>query len=120
MDVFTLSYASLAVFVGFQFVFFYLYSKVFAAKECFLPTSTRLQTFLDKFSLEKGLIIGVIIGLIGFGLSIYAVKVWSDTGFGALDSRVLLRTVAPALFLIALSMQVFLCSFFISFLQIES
>jgi len=120
LDVFTLSYAALAVFIGFQFAFFYAFSKVFAAKQGFLPPSKRLLKFLQVFSLEKGLITGLLIGLAGLGLSFYAIKIWQATGFGALDSRSLLRVVAPAIFLLALSLQIFLCSFFISFLQIES
>lgn len=119
-DVLTLSYTSLAVFTGFQFVFFYLFSKVFATKQGFLPESQRLQTFLNFFSLEKGLILALIIGMIGLGLSVYAVTIWYNASFGALDSRELLRIVAPSLFLLALSLQILLCSFFVSFLQIES
>jgi len=119
-DVLTLSYTSLFVFTGFQFVFFYLFSKVFATRQGFLPTSKRLKAFLSKFTLEKGLIVGLLPGLAGLGLSIYAVMIWYDTSFGALNSRELLRIVAPSLFLLALSFQVMLCSFFLSFLQIES
>jgi len=119
-DVLTLSYTSLFVFTGFQFIFFYLFSKVFATKQGFLPKSNRLETFLNRFSLEKGLIIGLFLGFVGLGLSVYAFMLWFDTSFGALNSRELLRIVGPALFLLALSMQVMLCSFFLSFLQIES
>jgi glycosyltransferase involved in cell wall biosynthesis len=119
LDVNTLLFAFAAIVLGFQGVSFAVFARVYALNEGLLPRDPKLETLLDRFTLETGLAIGGVITAIGVGAAIYAVVTWSRTGFGALDARATLRTAIPAVTAICLGGQVILTSFLLSFLGLR-
>ena len=64
-DVDTLVAASAMIVIGFQAVLFWLFTQVYAGSEGFLPEEPKVQRVLEKLSLERGLVLG---GLIGLGI----------------------------------------------------
>jgi hypothetical protein len=66
-----------------------------------------------------GLIIGVILFVLGIGGSVYALYIWNDRLYGALDPAVTMRIVIPSVTALALGVQVIFSSFFLSVLGLK-
>ncbi|MEW6302570.1 MAG: glycosyltransferase family 2 protein [Verrucomicrobiota bacterium] len=119
LDVHTLFYAALGVLIGFQAVWFAVFTKIFAISEGLLPEDPRMNKVFKVITLEVGLIIGVLLVVIGLGGSIYAVSSWGQTSFGPLEPTKTLRTIIPAGLCLALGSQIMLSSFFLSVLGLK-
>lgn len=118
-DVHTLLYAFIATLLGFQFVAFAVFTKVFAITEGLLPPDPRLTRFFRWVKLETGLLVGGLLVAFGIGGSIFAVSHWASESFGALDPDRMLRIVMPAVFAVALGVQIVCSSFFLSILGLR-
>ncbi len=84
-DVHTLLYAFISVLLGFQFVAFAVFTKVFAISEGLLPEDPRLNRAFHYITLETGLVVGGLLIAFGIGGSIFAVTGWAKASFPALD-----------------------------------
>jgi glycosyltransferase involved in cell wall biosynthesis len=115
----TLLYAGMAILVGFQAVLFAVFTKIFAINEGLLPEDPRLQRAMRHITLELGLIIGALLVLFGLGFSVYAVGIWGQHSFGALDPLQTLRLIIPAIVALTLGCQLILSSFFLSVLGLR-
>jgi hypothetical protein len=115
-DVGTLLYAVGAVVVGAQAVSFALLTKVYAIEEGFLPRDSRLDRVIDRVGLEKGLLVGAVLFLLGLVAAVLSFTVWNSRGFGELDAAESVRIVVPAVLGFILGAQVWLNSFFLSIL----
>jgi glycosyltransferase involved in cell wall biosynthesis len=118
-DVQTLLYAGVAVLLGFQAVVFAVFTKVFATSEELLPPDPRMTRWLDQLTLERGVVVGSFLVILGFGLSLTAVGVWGERSFGALDPSRTLRLIIPAVVSLTLGCQIILSSFFLSVLRLR-
>ncbi len=118
-DVHTLLYAAMAVLVGCQVVFFSMFSTVFATTEGLLPPPRPRDRVWPSMRLETGLAVGAILAAIGIAGSVYAVWIWKDTTFGALDPSRTLRTVIPSMLALVLGIQTIFNSFFLSLLGLK-
>ncbi len=119
-DVHTLLAASAMWVVGVQLIFFAVFSRLYAAHVGLLPRQRRLEEFLEVFSLEAGLITGLLVALAGLALYVVGVVIWSRAGFGPLDYQRVLRVVIPGTSLLIVGVQVFFSSFLISLLGIRA
>ena len=115
----TLLVASLALLVGQQAILFAMFAKMFTINERLPPSDPRVDRFFTIFTLEKGLILGAGATLVGLVALLFAVNVWRQNQFGPLDYGETMRTVIPAVTLIALGMQSILGSFMISILGMQ-
>lgn len=118
-DVHTLLYSALAILIGFQAVIFATFTKIFAITEGLHPESPRLNKLFRYINLELGLALGVAIMLSGLAGSAYALTDWGTHSFGPIESTKMLRTVIPAVLLLALGCQIILSSFFLSVLGLR-
>jgi hypothetical protein len=118
-DVPALLYAFVSVLLGFQFVAFAVFTKVFAISEGLLPDDPRLNRVFRYITLETGLAVGGLLIAIGILGSILAATVRSRSGFGPLDSGQMLRFVMPSVFSLTLGFQVVCSSFFLSILGLR-
>jgi glycosyltransferase involved in cell wall biosynthesis len=119
LDVHTLVYTCTAIIIGFQFISFFIFSKVFAINHGLLPDSRNMSGLIKHFNLERGLIIGFILFITGLGLTIAAFSIWGRVSFGNLDPVKMLRLVIPGSNLLILGIQVILNSFFLSILDLK-
>ena len=119
-DIHTLMYSSSMVLIGFQFLVFYALTKIFAVENGLLPKSKRYDKLFKYINLEKGLIIGVLLLIIGFFLSYKGLSVWKDTDFGTLRPSDTFRLIIPAVFTIMLGIQIILFSLFFSILGLKN
>ena len=120
LDVHTLLYAAMAVLVGFQAVAFSAFSRVFAVVEGLKPSTSTYDRMFTAFSLESGLLVGVLLVLGGLVGTVYAVGDWAGGSFGALDPRRTLRVAIPAVLALTLGCEVILASFFLSMLGLRT
>lgn len=118
-DVHTLLYAAAAIVVGFQSATFAVFTKIFAINQGLLPEDRRLLRFFRIINLEKGLIVGAVLLMIGFLGSLYAFLIWGQRGFGTLDASSMMRLTIPSVTAIIIGFQVFLSSFFLSILGLN-
>jgi hypothetical protein len=118
-DVDTLVAASAMVVIGFQAVLFWLFTQVYAGSEGFLPEEPKVQRLLEKLSLERGLMLGAVIGLAGLAGLIFSVLYWNGQRFHQLDYEHSLRLMIPSVTALIVSCQVILGTFFLSILGIK-
>jgi hypothetical protein len=118
-DVHTLLIASTLFVSGFQLASLAVFARLYASRAGFLPRREWLEDRIDQFSLEYGLIAGVVLTVAGILLYAAGVAIWAESGFGALDYQQTLRVVIPGSTLVLVGLQTFFYSFLISLLSIK-
>lgn len=118
-DAHTLLFASVAILCGYQSVVFAIFTKVFAIAEKLVPETPRMERLFKVFTLERGLLAGAVMLIVGVGLLIFAVWMWWDKQFGNLDYARTMRVVVPGATLTAIGFQTILSSFFMSVLGLR-
>jgi glycosyltransferase involved in cell wall biosynthesis len=118
-DVHTLLFSSGVALIGFQFVLFYGLTKVFTVENGLLPKSNKYDNLFRSITMEKGLILGFLLMLVGVILSINAYTNWQEINFGDITNNGILRIVIPAVTTMILGVQVILFSLFFSILGLK-
>ena len=118
-DVHTLLYTAIAILLGFQAIAFASFTKLFAILEGLHPPDPEFETIFRYINLEVLLLVGGVLAIGGFGVSVYAVKVWGAHNFGPLDFSHTLRMVIPAVLCLTLGVQAVFCGFFLSVLGLR-
>jgi hypothetical protein len=116
-DVQTMTAAATAVVVGLQAGGLALVSHAFAARLGLLPRSDRVERFLDRFTLEWGLVVGAVMALAGAASFVVAVTRWQRTGFGELATADM-RLPLLGMLLVVAGAQIMLMSFLLSLTRI--
>ncbi|CAM8630369.1 WcaA Glycosyltransferases involved in cell wall biogenesis [Acidimicrobiia bacterium] len=119
LDVSALVYAMAAVLIGFQAILFAAFSRAFVANEGLMPPSPGMQKAFKVLNLERGLIIGLLLLIVGVALAIYGFIHWGSSDFGALDARDAIRLAVPAATLSVLGFETIMGSFFLSVLGLS-
>lgn len=104
---------SLFMVLGYQITITGLYAKAYAQSQPFKVHDKIIEKFYKKFSLEKGIIIGLILFIAGLGMDLFVLTEWIKMGYQNLQ-RGNMATFASTL--IILGMQTFFSSFFLSIL----
>ena len=121
LDIHTLVYTSVCILLGFQFIGFFLFTKLYAATHGLLPSEAHfIEQFNRYFRLERGLMAGAILLLAGLTITLKSFLDWSHTGFGNLDPVKVLRWVIPSAVLILLGVQMILSCFYLSILTLKN
>lgn len=107
----TLLVATLCILLGHQLAFFSIITKSFAIHEGLLPMDRKTLAFKNWFSLEKGIILGGLMMVLGMGLLGCGVWQWGEHGFRGLDYARMMKLIIPATLFIALGFQTFFSSF---------
>jgi glycosyltransferase involved in cell wall biosynthesis len=119
LDVSALVYSMAAVLIGFQAILFAAFSRAFVANEGLMPPSPGMQKAFKVLNLERGLIIGLLMLILGVGLAIYGFIHWGSADFGALNTRDAIRLAVPAATLSVLGFETIMGSFFLSVLGLS-
>jgi hypothetical protein len=121
LNVGTLAMAGMAIAVGFQLIAFAFYTKVFAIAEGLLPEDPKLARAFKIFTLEKGIVAGLLILFAGAALFLHALWIWKQAHYGMLPSMEdNLRRLIPAATLMILGVQTIFSSFFMSVLGLKT
>jgi len=116
LDVTALVYAMVMVLIGSQAIMFAVFARAFAMNEGLLPVSKGLQRAFQVMTLERGLLVGAVLLLVGLGLAVYGLVNWGSKDFGALDTRDAMRVAIPAATTLVLGFETLMASFFLSVL----
>ena len=120
LDVGTMMVSSMLLLVGTQLLWFAIFTRSFAVAEGLLPPNPRLRQILKAFSLEWGLLSGLLLGMAGMGLLGWAFLDWQRAGFQGLAYGTNLRRIIPATTLIMLGIQFLFGSFFLGVLGLKT
>lgn len=120
LDINTLLFSAIAVLIGFQAVAFAVLSKFFAIRAGLRAPDAGFERWLRVVTLEAGLMVGLLLLAAGLALSLGAVWIWQQRGFGHLIPSQMLRWVIPGAMCLTLGCQVILVSFFLGVLRLDT
>src|SRR5208337_4594683 len=118
-DTNTLLVAGMMLIVGVQVLFFALFTKIYCVAAGLLPENRQFTKLLGIFSLERGIVLGLLLILAGAGFLAGAIVKWRAVGFGMMSYPASLRLVIPAVTCMTLGVQTIFSSFFLSILDLE-
>lgn len=119
LSVNTMVYFSSFLILGLNTISLGLYTNIYGINEGLLPQSMFIKKFIGNNILEKGVLFGSIIALLGIFGSLYAILLWQRTGFGEISSTAVIRLVIGSTSLLLSGIQIFFTFFFIGVLQIK-
>ncbi|HUY91762.1 MAG TPA: glycosyltransferase family 2 protein [Pirellulales bacterium] len=117
-DIHTLLVAGFACLLGYQLLIFGVFTKIYALSEGFHPPH-KLLGARPQAPLEWGVLAGVVLGAAGLTLLGLAARDWRQVGLGALEPRVTMRQVIPAVVLMMLGVQTVFASFFLGIMSLR-
>ena len=119
-DIHSLLLCSVIFQVGFLAFTTSVIAKTFAIQSGLLPQDARTSRFAELFSLERGLVISVLLGVLGLSGWLFVVEAWEQSGFGPLSVEQTMRLLIPAASLIVLAGQIALVSFLLSVFRLKT
>jgi glycosyltransferase involved in cell wall biosynthesis len=119
LDVHTMLYGAVAVLVGFEAIVFATFARLVAVQDGLVPRDPRFDRQLARFSLERGLLLGLVLIVAGLVGSLYALGAWEQKSFGHLNYPHTMRIVIPSALGIALGFQMIVASFFFGILGLR-
>lgn len=117
-DIHTLMVASVLVLVGYQTMTTAVAARMFVVSEEIGPPSAQLTGVFQRFSLERGIVTGLLIIFAGAALLTVVALRWASDGFPDLDPVLTTRPVVISMTLMALGFQTVLMSFLYNMLAI--
>jgi hypothetical protein len=106
LDVHTLLVASLLLLMGWQCVLLATLARIFTGREGMMPPHDKLE----HVTVERGLVFGILAGLIGVLMIGGVVYRWWQNDFGPLDYPQTMRWVVPGVTLVAIGFQTAMAS----------
>ncbi len=118
-DLNSLLVASVCMLTGFQVLAFGLFIKAYTVNVGLLPGKAYWQRIVTGYTVEWGIVIGVILIITGLFYLINAVLYWKASGFGPLPYQTSMRMVILSATLIGLGIQAFVYGFALNILGLE-
>lgn len=114
-DVHYMVLGSLLTILGFQIVTIGVFAKAYSHAARLYASDRTLEILARYFNLERGLIVGAVLFLIGFVIDLLILVDWLSTGMGALDA---VRPAIQGSTLMIVGAQAVFSSFFLSMLAL--
>lgn len=115
-DIHFMVFASVISILSYQVLNLGVFAHTFALRQGLLKYDTLTMFFKEHFNLEKGIMLGGTIFLLGLGINLFIFLEWVFRHFGALYR---IRETILAMTFIVIGIQTIFSSFFISLLFIE-
>jgi glycosyltransferase involved in cell wall biosynthesis len=119
-DIDTMLYAGGAVILGVQLVLFSVLARAIGVLNNVLPTSRSLARLLRTFTLERGILLGLSLGITGFGLALYSVLKWTHLHLAALDPAMMMRVTIPSVTLMVAGAEIIFSSFLLRIIDLRA
>jgi glycosyltransferase involved in cell wall biosynthesis len=119
-DIHTMLYAAGSTILGLQLVLFSLLARTVGVLKNLLPMSPPLARFLRIFTLERGILLGLSLGLAGLGVAIYSVESWAHARLAALDPATMMRVAIPSVTLMLAGAEIVFASFLLGFIDVRT
>jgi hypothetical protein len=117
LDIHTLLYAATASVLGMQLCLLAAITKAAGVAAGHLPRGTGYRALMTWFTLERGLLAGLAMMLLGAGAGFLSVFEWASTGLAGLDPSVTMRAAIPAAVLMLAGAECLAASFVLSFIN---
>jgi glycosyltransferase involved in cell wall biosynthesis len=114
----TMLVAAMCIIMGTQAISFALIARRFATRYGFIPRSSSWGDLLDALTLERILIMALVVILFGVGGLVWALSFWAEAGFGSLDDPGVTRIVILAMTAIVTGLQMVMTGFLSSMMSI--
>jgi len=118
-DIHTMLYAAGATILGVQLVLFSLLARTVGVLKNVLPMSPPLKRFLNVFTVERGILTGLSLGLLGLGLAVYSLENWAHARLAALDPATMMRIAIPSVTLMLAGAEIVFASFLLGFIDVR-
>src|SRR6266576_3593728 len=92
-DYHTLLYSISAILLGYQSILLFIFAKLMAVETGLHPPQTKFWFLEKRKTLERCVVAGIALIVLGIVLGIIAARQWELTGFGALRPAVIIRLV---------------------------
>lgn len=107
------------ILAGIQNILFTIYSYIFAKNTSYFPVRDNIVNKLEKLTMDKGILIGLILFIIGLVFTIISLVVWGKHSFGTLNTANTMRITVPAVIFMVSGIQIVFGSFFAGILDIK-
>lgn len=119
-DVNMLVFGAMCAAIGYQLLLLWICARMFGWRSGLLPSTPATPFFEKNFTLERGVILGVIEFVLGVIVSALLLRYWYMQGFGELNMSVALRYALWGFVLLMLGIQTITQSFFLGFLLLQT
>jgi glycosyltransferase involved in cell wall biosynthesis len=119
-DIHTMLYAGGAVILGVHLVLFSVLARAIGVLKNVLPMRPTFSRFLSVFTLERGILLGLLLGAGGLGLAAYSVTTWAQAHLAALEPTVVMRVAIPSVTLILSGAEIIFSSFLLKFIDVKA
>lgn len=119
-DVHTMLYAAGATILGLQLVLFSVIARTVGVLKGLLPMTARLRRFLRVFTVERGILFGLALGLAGLGLAVYTLDTWFRARFGPMDPLTAMRAVITSVTFMLAGGEILFASFLLGLIDVRS
>jgi glycosyltransferase involved in cell wall biosynthesis len=119
-DIHTMLYAGGAVILGVQLVLFSVLARAIGVLKNVLPMRPTFSRFLRVFTLERGILLGLLLVAGGLGLAVYSVSTWAQAHLAALEPTVVMRVAIPSVTLMLTGAEIIFSSFLLKFIDIHA
>jgi glycosyltransferase involved in cell wall biosynthesis len=120
LDVHTLLVMAFILVLGTQTIFTGIFAKLYTYITGTLPYDEKFDKTIKRLTLEKLLVLCLILGFAGFSGVLYTIYEWYKINFSALNYQVTMRRLVPSLTLVAVSVQGIFNGFMLSILFLKT
>ncbi len=120
LDIHTLTVAGAMVVISYQLFLLAVFVRIFSLNQGLFPAKKKHFIWFKYFTLERGIVTGLILLMGGMILFILLLAQWANLGYGDIeDVSSTYRLLIPSLTLISLGIQTVFSSFFLRILGIN-
>jgi glycosyltransferase involved in cell wall biosynthesis len=116
-DIHTMLYSSGASILGLQLVIFSLLARAIGCVKGVLPPTASVARLWRALTLERGIVVGIVVGLLGFGVAVHSVGMWLGTHLSVLEPAEMMRYAIPSVTLMIAGAEIVFASFVLSFID---
>lgn len=117
-DVHTFLVAALCVIVGLQSISFAIIGRRFASRYGFIPRSGTYDRLLEALTLERVLLVAILLMLAGIAGLVWGIGEWAERSFGPLNPGTTLRAIILAMTALVTGFQMMMSGFMSSMINI--
>lgn len=114
----TMLYAAGAAILGLQLLLFAILARGIGVVQGVLPMSAKLKRFYAGLTLERGVVLGSLLCLLGLMLAIMSVHKWAAIHMGALDPTKMMRLAIPSVTMMIAGGEITFASFLLGMLDL--
>jgi hypothetical protein len=118
IDIHSLIVGCFAIVIGSQLVMFSALAQKYSMIQGFLPRITKFHRMVASFTLERIMLFGILLFVIGLVGSLWAVYSWAASGFGPITYNSIMRILVISLTAIVVAVQLIASAFLTSVFEI--